>query len=161
LTNAPIESFEAACEGVRGYAMRWRIEDFHKTWKSGTCNVERTQLRSRDAVIRWASILAMVATRVERLKHLARTEPDRLASEQLTPLELQVLMALKRREKKRTESVPDGIPTMAQAVRWLADLGGYTGKSSGGPPGSITLRRGLERVQMAAEGVLAWQAFAK
>ncbi|MCL2723538.1 MAG: IS4 family transposase [Polyangiaceae bacterium] len=28
LTNAPIESFEAACEVVRGYAMRWRIEDF-------------------------------------------------------------------------------------------------------------------------------------
>ncbi|MCL2725021.1 MAG: hypothetical protein FWD69_11355 [Polyangiaceae bacterium] len=68
---------------------------------------------------------------------------------------------MKRREKKRTESVPDGIPTMAQAVRWLADLGGYTGKSSGGPPESITLRRGLERVQMAVEGVLAWQDISK
>jgi hypothetical protein len=161
LTNAPIDSFEAACEVVRGYAMRWRIEEFHKTWKSGACNVERTQLRSRHAVIRWASILAVVATRVERLKYLARTEPDLAASEQMTPLELQVLMALKRRYKKRTESVPDAIPTIAQAVRWLADIGGYTGKSSGGPPGSITIRRGLERVQMAVEGVLAWQDLSK
>ena len=26
---------------VFGYAQRWRIEDFHRTWKSGTCRVEK------------------------------------------------------------------------------------------------------------------------
>jgi len=30
------------------------------------------------------------------------------------------------------------------------ELGGYTGKSSGGPPGSVTLRRGLEKIATAA-----------
>jgi Transposase DNA-binding/Transposase Tn5 dimerisation domain len=155
LTNAPIDTVAAARQVVLGYSMRWRIEEFHKTWKSGACNVERTQLRSRNAVIRWATILAVVAVRIERLKRLGRTEPERPASDELTPVEIEVLLALKRRRKKRTESVPDRVPTMAQAVRWLADLGGYTGKSSGGPPGSITIRRGLERVMMAVEGVLA------
>jgi len=155
LTNAPIGDVEQARDVVAGYATRWRIEDFHKSWKSGACNIEHTQLRSRDAVIRWATILAVVAARVERLKHLSRTDPSRAASDEFTRIELEVLMALKRRYKKRTESVPDGTPSMTQAVRWLADLGGYTGKSSGGPPGSVTIARGLDRLRTAVEGVLA------
>jgi hypothetical protein len=151
----------AARAVVVGYSSRWRIEELHKTWKTGACNVELTQLRSRDAVIRWATILCVVAARIERLKHLARTSPDSPASDELTPIEIEVLVALKRRYKKRAEDVPDGVPSMSRAVRWLAELGGYTGKSSGGPPGSITIRRGLESVRMAAEGILAIRDAAK
>jgi hypothetical protein len=155
LTNAPIDTLEAASQVVLGYSVRWRVEEFHKTWKSGACNVEDTQLRSRNAIIRWATILAVVATRIERLKRLARTEPERPANEELTPVELEVLLALKRRYMKRTEKITDEIPTIGQAVRWLADIGGYTGKSSGGPPGSITIQRGLARVKNGVEAVLA------
>ena len=43
----------------------------------------------------------------------------------------------------------------AQAALWLAELGGYTGKWSGGPPGSTTIGRGLERVLHGVEAVLA------
>jgi hypothetical protein len=42
------------------------------------------------------------------------------------------------------------MPTIAQATLWIAQLGGYTGKSSGGPPGSITIKRGLDRLRPAA-----------
>jgi len=38
---------------------------------------------------------------------------------------------------------------LAKATLWLAEIGGYTGKSSGGPPGSTTLARGLAQVQAA------------
>jgi hypothetical protein len=155
LTNAPINTLEAAQKVVLGYSMRWRIEEFHKTWKTGKCNVELTQLRSRNAVIRWATILAVAATRIERLKHLARTGPDRPATEALTSIEIEVLLVLKRRYKRQKEVIPTTIPTMGNAILWLAEIGGYTGKSSGGPPGSITIGRGLERLKNAVEGVLA------
>jgi hypothetical protein len=161
LTNAPVDSITTARAVVVGYSMRWRIEEFHRTWKSGGCNVEATQLRSPNAVIRWATILAVVATRIERLKRLGREQPDRPASDELSVVELEVLLALKRRGKKRTELVPDAIPTMAQATRWIADLGGYTGKSSGGPPGSTTLARGFERLRHGVEAVLALRTAAK
>jgi hypothetical protein len=36
-------------------------------------------------------------------------------------------------------------------VRWIADLGGYTGRSSGGPPGITVIGRGWERVEVAVE----------
>jgi hypothetical protein len=158
LTNAPVGSFTDGREVVLGYASRWRIEEFHRAWKSGVCNVEDTQLRSRDAVVRWASIQAAVAARAERIKLLARGAPERPATDELSEVELRVLIALKREQKKRTETVPDGVPTIAQATRWLADLGGYTGKSSGGPPGSITISRGLQHV---VDGARAIQALAR
>ena len=42
------------------------------------------------------------------------------------------------------------VPTIGEAVRWIADLGGYTGKSSGGPPKTIVIGRGLSRLQDVA-----------
>jgi len=151
LTNVPVRSAEDATSVLLSYTMRWRVEEMHKAWKSGACQVEQTQLRSKDAVIKWATILAAVATRVERLKLLARSEPEAPASIELSSYEIRALILLKREHKKRTETVPDDIPTIAQATRWIADLGGYTGKSSGGPPGSITIGRGFERVRVSAE----------
>ena len=58
-------------------------------------------------------------------------------------------MLLEQRQKKRTEEVPDGVPTIAMAVRWLGDLGGYGGKADG-PRGAITIARGLRDVAVAA-----------
>jgi hypothetical protein len=150
LTNYVVDGADAARLVVFGYAQRWRIEDFHKTWKSGVCDVESTQLRARSHVIKWATLLAAVAARIERLKHLARETPDAPASVELSDAEIQATILLKRRQKKRTEVVPDSMPTIAQATLWIAQLGGYTGKSSGGPPGSITIGRGLEDVRIAA-----------
>jgi hypothetical protein len=151
LTNHPIDSVGDVRLVVFGYTQRWRIEDFHKTWKSGGCRVEETQLRARDHVVKWATILAAVAMRIERLKHLSRTSPELTADVELTPREIQALIVLKRAQRKRTEQVADDTPTIGQAVRWIAEIGGYTGRSSGGPPGSITLGRGLERLRVATE----------
>lgn len=151
LTNLPATSPTLAKGIVESYTRRWRIEEFHKAWKSGACNVESTQLRSFDAVATWATLLAAVAIRIERLKQLARNEPDLPASVELTPSEIEAAILLKRRQKKRTETIPDTMPSIGQIVLWIAELGSYTGKSSGGPPGAITIGRGLERVRIAAE----------
>jgi hypothetical protein len=150
LTNDPVRTLKDAKRVVLGYSQRWRIEDFHKTWKSGVCDVESTQLRARAHVTTWATMLAAVAVRVERIKHLSREQPDRPASDELSPSEIRALILLKRKYKKRTETIPDSVPTMADATKWIAQLGGYTGKSSGGPPGSITIGRGFERLRSAA-----------
>lgn len=152
-TNHPVATADDARLVVHGYCMRWRIEDFHKTWKSGACNVEQTQLRARNHVIKWATLLAAVAIRIERLKHLARNQSALPASVELTPYEIRALVLWKRNSKKRTEPVPDASPTIGDAVLWIAQMGGYTGKSSGGPPGSITIARGFERLRQRAEGI--------
>lgn len=160
-TNAPIDTAEQINLVIKSYVTRWRIEDFHKTWKSGHCEVELMQLRSAEAAKTWATLLATVAARIERLKHLARTEPDRPATVELSKLEIDALKLLKGRYKKKTETIPPGIPSISLAVRWIADLGGYTGKSSGGPPGAITIARGMENVAIAAQTLEAIRASRK
>ena len=80
LTTHPITTRADVLAIVRGYTRRWRIEDFHRAWKDGFCRVEDTQLRSRDAICKWSTILAAVATRAMRLTHLARETQDVLAS---------------------------------------------------------------------------------
>lgn len=144
LTNHPVDTEDDVQRVLFGYAQRWRIEDLHKTWKSGACRVEDTQLRSSPRVVKWAVIMAVTAARIERIKHLARTEPSRPASDEFEPDEIEATRLMKRQYKKRTERIPKGTPTVGTMTRWLAELGGYTGKSSGGPPGSITIKRGLD-----------------
>jgi hypothetical protein len=144
LTTHPIATRKEVLAIVRGYALRWRIEDFHRAWKSGLCRVEDTQLRSRAAIEKWATILASVATRALRLAHLARNDPHAPASSEFTPTELEALIAL--REPK---GIGDGVPTLEQAVRWLAELGGYTGPWNG-PPGPTAIGRGLHDLLVVA-----------
>lgn len=153
LTNAKLTSFDQADAVVSSYVQRWKIEDFHRAWKSGACNVERCQLRKKEHAVKWATIMAAVAARIERLKHLARTEPERPADSEFSAHELQALILMKRKYKKRTETISDDVPSIGAAVLWLAELGGYTGKSSGGPPGSTTIRRGFDLITPVAEAI--------
>ena len=151
LTNVQVKTLAQAQQVLDGYTTRWRIEETHRAWKWSGCQLEATQLRDHEAVRKWATLLFTVAARIERLKTLARGSPDQPASVELSATEIRALLLLKRKQKKRTEVVPDTMPSIGQAVRWIADLGGYTGKSSGGPPGSVTIARGLARVLIAAE----------
>ena len=80
LTSVECSSFEHACRVNFGYSQRWRIEEFHRTWKSGACKVEETQLHDAAQVKKWATMLATVALRIERLKYLSRKQPDLPAS---------------------------------------------------------------------------------
>jgi hypothetical protein len=111
------------------------------------CGIEDTQLEDGDHIVRWAVILSAVAMRVERLKYLARMTPDAPASEELSQPEIDAIIGLK---KPKGYKLGD-MPTIGLAVRWLADLGGYTGRSSGGPAGSIVIGRGLMWIAPAIE----------
>jgi hypothetical protein len=146
LTTYPVNSLADAKLVVRGYTRRWRIEEFHRAWKSGACDIQSSQLRSPDAFCRWATILAAVASRIEQLKHFSRTTPNVAATVYLTRTEIDAAIVLSETRK----FAPGDELTIAQAVELVARAGGYTGKSSGGPPGTITISRGLRDVQAAA-----------
>jgi hypothetical protein len=156
LTNHAIEALKDLTEVILGYSLRWRIEELHKVWKSGACRVEETQLRSSSAVIKWATILIAVAVRIERIKQLSREEPERPASDEFDPVEIRAAALLHFGESAKTRVPRSVVPTIAEVTLWIAKIGGYTGQtSSGGPPGSITISRGLDRVRSAAKALRA------
>ena len=154
LTNRPIEVMKDITDVIVGYSMRWRIEELHRTWKSGACSVEENQLRSASAAIKWATILMGVAVRIERIKQLAREKPQLPATDEFSPAEIKAAALLYFGKAAKTKVNAAITPTIAEVTLWIACLGGYTGKtSSGGPPGSITLARGLESVRAAAQAI--------
>lgn len=151
LTTYPVRTLHDALKVAWGYCLRWRIEEFHKTWKSGACHLERSQLRSCATFQRWATLLAAVAARIERLKQAARQQPDSPALDYASRDEVDGAIVLTERCKWKL-----GQPlTIEQFVLLVANIGGYTGRSSGGPPGSIVIARGLDRVTAAAAGLAA------
>lgn len=151
-TNVPVFSAEHARHIVESYEARWRIEEFHRTWKQGECNVEDAQLRSQDAVVIWATVLSAVATRIERLKYLSRSKPTTPAAEELSADEIEALKLDRRRRSETKRVRVADMPTISEASEWIAELGGWIGKRNG-PPGSITLARGLERLGYLVEGI--------
>lgn len=147
LTTKPVGTAAEAEQVVRGYAQRWRIEEFHRLWKTGACNVEDTQLRDSQSIIRWATILASVAMRLLRLTYLARNQPTVPATAELSGAEIEAIIA----ERKPLRVHLGQVPAIGVAVGWLAEIGGYTGKSSGGPPGALVIQRGLDRIRALAD----------
>jgi hypothetical protein len=146
LTTLPVATFAEARAVIAAYTQRWRIEEFHLAWKSGACGIELSWLRQREHFFKWATLLSAVAARLERIRLLSRTEPARSALDEFTQDEVDATIALRK---------PKGIdlgakPTLGEMTRWVADIGGYTGKSSGGPPGIRVITRGFERVEAAA-----------
>ncbi len=90
-----------------------------------------------------------MAVRANRLTKLRDADPTIPATKEFSRLELDAIILLRR---------PNGValgytPSLVTAIRWVADLGGYTGKSSGGPPGSGVIGRGLEKIDTLARGL--------
>ena len=104
------------------------MEEFHRTWKRGECNIEDSQLRSVDAVAKWATIMAAVATRIERLKYSSRHKPDEPATLVLTTTEIEVLLHDQRQRAPkgaRFRKKPIELVTIAEATHWIALMGGW------------------------------------
>ena len=60
--------------------------------------------------------------------------------------EIRATIALREPEGVRANA----LSPIGQVVMWIAELGGYTGKSSGGPPGLIVIARGLNEIRPVA-----------
>ena len=86
--------------------------------------------------------------RILRMTYLARTKPEMLADCEFSQPEIDATIVLKRRKTKYKRGQ---VPTIGEIVRWIAELGGYTGKSSGGRPGALVLTRGLHRIEPLAQ----------
>ena len=75
LTTEPIGTFDQVLYVLSCYGLRWKIEDFHKCWKSGGTNVEGLKLQSRESLLWAAVVLAFVAQRLMQLRDEVDPEP--------------------------------------------------------------------------------------
>jgi len=147
LTNIEVTSFEEACEKVKWYGLRWRIEMFFKVLKSGF-RVEACRLAHGDRLARYLTVMSIVAWRIFMITVIARTDPSQCCSSLLTRNQWKILIT----QAARKRDLPDKPPTMKEAVACIAKLGGHLGRKCDGPPGTLTLWRGWKRLTDLAEG---------
>jgi len=156
LTTVETEDVEQAIERLQWYAKRWGIEVFHKTLKSG-CKIETRQLGSADRIEACLAIDMVVAWRIYHLTKLGRQTPDVPCSVYFEEHEWKALVFFKTHD-------PDSInhePTLREAIRMVASLGGFLGRKCDGEPGTQTLWLGLQRLDdIAASWLCAILQFA-
>lgn len=141
LTNIPVHTFEEAVERVRWYRCRWYIEVYFKVLKSG-CKVEDCRLRTAQRLILFLTLHSIIAWRLFWLTYVNRCLPDAPCSAVLAEHEWQALYATIH----RTSVLPQQLPTVHQAVRWIARLGGFLGRKRDGEPGVTVIWRGWQRL---------------
>jgi hypothetical protein len=151
LTTLPVTCAQEAIEKVSWYAQRWQIEVIHKVLKSG-CQVEQRQLESAQRLERVLSVDLVVAWRVLALCKAARELPEDPISDWLPLAQWQALCCYVHRQTTPAKTAP----SVRQAVRWIAQLGGFLGRKSDGQPGTQTLWRGLQQLDAMTN---MWQLY--
>lgn len=92
LSTREITTVEQACECLRWYCLRWRIEDWHRVLKSG-CRVEALQHKTATRLKRAIAFNLVIAWRIMLLTLLGRQAPELAADVLFSDLEIEVLQA--------------------------------------------------------------------
>lgn len=137
ITNLPVHSLADALEKLRWYAMRWKIETFHKILKSG-CRAEQSKLRTTERLSKLIAVFCILSWRVFWMTMVQRTDPDMGADAAITSEEKTILDKVFGSPEK-----PDRLPTYL--IR-IARLGGYLARANDAPPGNTVMWRGLCRL---------------
>ncbi len=141
LTTVEVEDFAQAAERLSWYGVRWSIEIFHRTLKSG-CRIEDRRLANADTLEACLALDMVVAWRVLYLTRLGREMPDLPCSVFFEEPEWKALCAYHH----KTSTPPAEPPTLASAMRMVAKIGGFLGRKGDGHPGATLLWRGLDKL---------------
>ena len=120
---------------------------YFKVLKSGF-RVEACRLASAERLTRYLTVMSVVAWRLFMITLIARTDPAMPCTKFLAKQEWRVLY-LKAKKDREPPATP---PTIGEAVRWIAELGGYLARKGDSPPGTMTLWRGWKRLADLTEG---------
>lgn len=146
-TTEPAGTADEIMAILRIYKLRWGIEDFHLTLKSG-CHIEELRLETADRLCKAILMYSHVALRIVSLRDLARRTPDVPCTEVLTSLQWRLLF---RRFTGKHADDHTPVPTIKQAVLWIAQLGGYLPRKKQ-MPGVRVLWRGWRDMEIMLTG---------
>jgi hypothetical protein len=141
LTTVETNTMEQACERLAWYAKRWGIEVYHRTLKSG-CRIEDRRLETAESLQACLAIDMVLAWRVYHLTKLSREIPDAPCSVFFEEAEWKALYIF-----VNNGAWPRKEPTLREATRMAASLGGFLDGKGDKEPGTTSLWRGLQRLE--------------
>ncbi len=141
VTDLEVDTLDEALEKIRWYAMRWKIEVFHKVLKSG-CRAEDAKLRTADRLANLVALYCIVSWRVMWVTMVARADPEASPEIVFTATEITILDRVVADTGNRGAKPS----TVTLYLTKLARLGGYLARKSDPPPGNTVIWRGLRRL---------------
>jgi hypothetical protein len=117
ITNLPVASRKDAIEKLDWYAMRWKIETFHKILKSG-CNAEKAKLRTAERLVKLIAVFCVIAWRIFWVTMLNREKAPPAPEAAFTGMERRLLDQLVE------DKYPKSRKTLTDYIVKLARLGG-------------------------------------
>ena len=142
ITDLPVTSRASAVEKLHWYALRWKIETFHKILKSG-CKAEHSKLRTAERLVNILAMFCILGWRIFWLTMLNRSTRHAAPTLAFTPLEINLLNRLSPLGADPQSGRPASLPS---CLNQLARLGGYLARTSDAPPGNTVIWRGLSRL---------------
>ena len=152
LTTLPISIVDQVKCIIQYYKIRWMVEIYFRTLKSG-CRIEDRRFETLDRMLACTSLYMIVAWRTMYVCRLGRSCPDMPCDVIFDASEWQSVWTVHH----RGQPLPDRPPPLATMVRLVAMLGGYVDRPNrSDPPGVETVWKGLQRVYDLAWG---WDTF--
>ena len=142
ITNIACESFEEILEKIQWYKIRWIIEELHRVVKSG-CGVEEMRLEDKDRLMKYLLLLFVVGMRILWMTKLAK-QPEEIACNQAFSDEEWKMLYIRKYQKKPEAGF---LPSMKEALKLLAILGGFYEYNKKRVPGQMTIWRGMKRLR--------------
>jgi len=149
VTTLPIDDADQVQQIVSYYSIRWQIEIYFRTLKSG-CRIEDRQFETLKRILNCLAVYSIIAWKVMYLSRLGRECPDLDCELIFEPSEWKSVYMTVRQEEP-----PSNPPSLNEMVRMIASLGGYVIRRST-QPGTQTLWFGLQRVHDLST---AWETF--
>lgn len=149
ITDLAVSTRRQAVEKVQWYALRWKIEVFHKILKSG-CRAEQARLRTAPRLTNLLAVFCILSWRVFWLTMTNRIAPDASPDLVFTDLELRILDRLVNDKP----TAPTRQYKLSRYLIKLARMGGYLARNGDSPPGNETIWRGLTRLIDVQLGVM-------
>jgi len=149
ITDLPVQSRKDAIEKLDWYALRWKIEVFHKILKSG-CRAEEAKLRTAQRLANLISVYCILSWRVFWMTMLNRSSPDASPALALTEAEIGLLDHL----VKDKDQKPLRRRRLSYYLIKIARLGGYLARANDPPPGNTVMWRGQSRLTDIALGAM-------
>jgi len=152
LTTLPISSVDDVRCVIQYYTVRWMIEIFFRTLKSG-CRIEERQFETIERMLACTAVYIIVGWRTLYVCRMGRSCPDVDCDLIFDPSEWKSVWSVTHPR----EPLPPNPPKLGEMVRLIASLGGYVIRPNRkDPPGVETIWKGLQRTQDFAQ---AWDLF--
>ena len=151
LTTEVVENAEQARRIVGYYEARWKVELFHKVWKSEGTNVEKLKMQQFENLEKVAVIQAFVACRLMQLKDMGDSSVGETAPCTLCLTSAQWQLLYKATHKQRPDK--NEVPSVKWAYQSLGKLAGWNDSKRTGRVGWKTLNEGLTKLDNMMQAI--------